>query len=74
MERPCRHCETPVEDYEVCCTGRELDQLIEAWFEMRDEFECGRWQLTKDDVLKVIDSYETSDMAQIRKERDRSDQ
>lgn len=27
METRCRHCETPIEDGDICCTGAELDAL-----------------------------------------------
>jgi len=57
-------------------TRTERDLLLaegrdrfDAWFFMRDEFECTR-TLPGDRILKIMDSYETEEMAKYRKLRD----
>jgi len=41
----------------------------DAWWEMRDQFECSKGPFTNEQVLKIMDSYETIGMAEYRQAR-----
>jgi len=41
-----------------------------AWWEMRDEFECSKGPFTSGQALEIMDSYETIEMDKYRKSRD----
>ncbi len=48
----------------------KIERHIERWFELRDTFECSpRFDILKNKLLKEMDSFESLELAEIRKLR-----
>lgn len=52
----------------------ENTDRLDAWWEMRDEFECSKGPFTSEGALAIMDCYETIGMAEYRKVRDENSQ